>query len=145
MTAVGRAVRGAAIGLAVGPALMGALHLYGGARVPSAGDGESAAAYLLVAAVTAALGALTGWLLQPAPVAEPRPGDIVRRETGLYLLNGGLVGVVYVLLRLGLLLNSQEVPLWFLARYAAGMLAAFTLGLGLFGLIGGWMKARDLR
>jgi hypothetical protein len=144
MTAAGRAIRGAAIGLAIGPTLLGALHLYGGARVPASGS-EAAVAYPLMAAVAAVLGALIGWLLLPAPTAEPKPGDVVRREAGLYLLNGGVVGVVYVLLRLGLLLHAQELPLWFLARYAAGMLAAITLGLGAFGLLGGWMKARDLR
>lgn len=139
IAAEGQGMKWVILGAVGGPALLGAIHL--GANIVPVTIGEAVRWYVMMGAVSAALGGLITWA---APRGEESARNTVLwREIHRGLTNGILCGAIYSLLRLTLFLNSQELPLWFVTTYCAGVVALFTLGLGLFGVVIGTIKSRD--
>jgi hypothetical protein len=109
-------------------ALLGALH--SGVQVPETALSSVLLLYGAMALLGAALAFLADWLGRK-PDRDPVPRDLVYRGASVGLRNGLLVGAAYSVFRLLLHFHGQELPLWFVALYAAGVTAFFGLGLGL--------------
>ena len=121
-------MKAALLGALGGMALLAALH--SGVQVPETALSSAVSLYGAMALLGATLAFLADWLGRK-PARDPVPRDLIYRGAGVGLRNGLLVGAAYCVFRLLIHFNGQELPLWFVALYAAGVTAFFGLGLSL--------------